>query len=226
MLATEGRAKSAPAPLIVKITGSTRVTQSIEFYWDIGSTNSYFAFHLIRPIAKRYDATIVSHPFNLGYVFRKQNYVLMEEPREKIANRIVDLGRWARRYDLPFKVPATFPIKTSRALRAVLAARTLGREWDFMEKLFAAYWEKGDASIAEYEGLRKIASELGINPDELERLSESDQIRDQLAAETDSGLELGVFGAPTFFVGREMFWGKDRMDFIEDELAKAGGGRR
>lgn len=202
------------------------MTQTIDFYWDIGSTNSYFAFHLLRPLAKRYDATIISHPFNLGYVFRKQNYVLMDEPKEKIANRIVDLGRWAKRYDLPFKFPAIFPIKTSRALRASLAARTLGREWEFMETLFAAYWEQGDATVADYEGLRRIAAAVGLDADELERLSESDAIRDQLAAETDGGLKRGVFGAPSFFVGDELFWGKDRMEFIEDELARIAGGRR
>src|SRR5690606_35521683 len=56
------------------------VGKIIEFYWDLGSTNSYFALHLIKPVAKKHGATVVPHPFNLGYVFRKQNYVLMEEP--------------------------------------------------------------------------------------------------------------------------------------------------
>ncbi len=197
------------------------MTQTIDFYWDVGSTNSYFAFHLVQPVAARHDAKVVPHPFNLGHVFRTHHYVLMEEPKNKIANRIVDLGRWARRYKLPFRMPDTFPIKTSRALRAVLAARSLGREWDFMEKVLAAYWEQNDASIAEYTGLRKVAASLALDPDELERLAESDEIRAQLARETDEGLARGVFGAPTFFVGAEMFWGKDRMDFIDDELAKA-----
>jgi 2-hydroxychromene-2-carboxylate isomerase len=200
------------------------VTRSIDFYWDIGSTNSYFAFHLIGPIARRHDATVVPHPFNLGHVFRKQSYVLMEEPKEKIANRIVDLHRWARRYELPFRMPTTFPIKTSRALRATLAARNLGREWDFMDKLFSAYWEQDDASITDYPGLGKIAASIGLDPDELQRLSESEEIRGQLARETDLGLARGVFGAPTFFVGREMFWGKDRMEFIDEELRRSAGG--
>jgi 2-hydroxychromene-2-carboxylate isomerase len=192
----------------------------IDFYWDAGSTNSYFAFHLIQPVARRHDATVVPHPFNLGHVFRQKNYVLMEEEKAKIDNRIVDLHRWARRYQLPFRFPTTFPIKTSRALRATLAARRLGREWDFMEKLLSAYWEKDDASIAEYAGLRKVAAAVGLDPDELERLSESEPIRAQLARETDDGLARGVFGAPTFFVGPEMYWGKDRMDFIDEELAR------
>ncbi len=74
----------------------------IEFYWDLGSTNSYFALHLIKPVAKKHDATVVPHPFNLGYVFRKQNYVLMEEPKVKLRSRKIDLMRRARRYNLRF----------------------------------------------------------------------------------------------------------------------------
>ena len=88
-----------------------------------------------------------------------------------------------------------------------------------MEAMFSAYWERDDASIADYSGLRRIAASLGIEPAALESLAESDQVRAQLAAETDRGLARGVFGAPTFFVRDEMFWGKDRMEFIDAELA-------
>src|SRR5215472_13711730 len=114
------------------------MARTIEFYWDLGSTNSYFALHLIKPIAGRHGATIVPHPLNLGYVFRRHNYVLMEEPAIKIRARIVDLERWARRYDLPFRMPDTFPMKTSPALRGALAMRRFGREWEFMERVFSA----------------------------------------------------------------------------------------
>jgi 2-hydroxychromene-2-carboxylate isomerase len=194
------------------------VSKTIEFYWDLGSTNSYFALHLIKPVAKKHDATIVSHPFNLGYMFRKQSYVLMEEPKVKLRARKVDLMRWARRYDLPFKMPTKFPMKTSPALRGALAMRRFGKEWEFMEKIFAAYWENNDASVGEVSGLKPIAASLGVHEEEFERLVESAEIRDLLAGETDQALERGVFGAPTFFVGEEMFWGKDRMEFIDSEL--------
>jgi 2-hydroxychromene-2-carboxylate isomerase len=191
---------------------------TIEFYWDLGSTNSYFALHLIKPIARRYGATIAPHPFNLGYVFRKHRYVLMEEPAIKIRARIVDLERWARRYELPFHMPSRFPMKTSPALRGALAMRRFGKEWPFIERIFSAYWERDDASVCELAGVVPVASALGVDPAAFAALAESDEIRDELAEETNRGLERGVFGAPTFFVGDEMFWGKDRMEFIEDEL--------
>ncbi len=190
----------------------------IEFYWDLGSTNSYFALHLIKPIAKKHDATVAPHPFNLGYVFRRKNYILMEEPKVKLRARKIDLMRWAKRYNLPFKMPTKFPMKTSPALRGALAMRRFDKEWEFMEKIFAAYWERNDASVGELAGLSPMAAELGVATAEFERLVESDEIREELIAETDRELERGVFGVPTFFVGEEMFWGKDRMEFIDEEL--------
>ena len=196
------------------------MARAIEFYWDLGSTNSYFALHLIKPVAARHGARIVPHPFNLGYVFRKHDYVLMDEPRAKIANRITDLHRWARRYKLPFRMPRKFPIKTSPALRGALAMRRFGKEWAFMEAIFAAYWERDDASVAELAGLRPVAEALGVDAERFLALCESAEVRQELIDETDAGLARGVFGAPSFVVGQEIFWGKDRMDFIDEELAR------
>ena len=87
-----------------------------------------------------------------------------------------------------------------------------------MGQIFAAYWERNDASVGEAPGLKPIVATLGVDPDQFEKLVESAEIRDELASETDHAMERGVFGAPTFFVGDEMFWGKDRMEFIDDEL--------
>jgi len=196
------------------------MAKTIEFYWDLGSTNSYFALHLIKPIAERRGARIVPHPFNLGYVFRHHNYVLMDEPKAKIANRIVDLHRWAKRYKLPFRMPTKFPIKTSPALRGALAMRRFGKEWAYLEAIFAAYWERDDASVAELDGLRPVAKSLGVDPDRFVALTESEEVRQQFIDETQAALARGVFGAPTFVVGNEIFWGKDRMDFIDEELAR------
>ena len=196
------------------------MAKTIEFYWDLGSTNSYFALHLIKPVAANHSARLVPHPFNLGYVFRKHAYMLMDEPKAKIANRITDLHRWARRHQLPFRMPTRFPIKTSPALRGALAMRRFGKEWAFMEAIFAAYWERDDTSVAELEGLRPVAEALGVDGDRFAALCESDEIRRELIAETDGGLVRGVFGAPSFVVDEEIFWGKDRMDFIDEALAR------
>jgi 2-hydroxychromene-2-carboxylate isomerase len=195
------------------------VARDVDFFWDIGSTNSYFALHLVRPIVARHGARLISHPFNLGYVFRAQAYVLMDEPPAKLSHRFVDLRRWAERYRLPFRMPDAFPIKTSRVLRGALAMRRIGKEWPYIDAVFQAYWEQNDASIADYAGLHPIVRRMGVDPAEFEALSESEPVRKKLIAETQGGMARGVFGAPTFFVGDEMFWGKDRMEFLEAALA-------
>ena len=192
----------------------------IEMYWDVGSTNTYFALKLIKPLLERYDAELRLHPFNLGYVFRNNNYELMKESKAKLRNRKRDLMRWAEKYGLPFNIPRQFPIKSSRALRGSLVARRHGVELAFVQRVMDRYWEQGDASIAEYAGLRPIAQELGLDPDAFEALAASDEIAAELARETDRGLERDVFGVPMIIVGDELFWGKDRMEFVEDELKR------
>ena len=193
---------------------------TIDFYWDIGSTNTYFALHLIRPIAEHHGAEVVMHPFNLGYVFRHHNYALQEEPAAKLRNRRRDLMRWAEKHGLPFRMPDRFPIKTSRPLRGALAARELGVETPYLDAIFARYWERNDASISEVEGMRAVAEEIGLDGAEFVALCDGPALRQALIDETQAALDRGVFGAPSFQIGDELFWGKDRMAFIDDELTR------
>ena len=194
--------------------------QLVEMYWDVGSTNTYFALKLIKPILERYNAELQLQPFNLGYVFRTYNYELMKEPKAKLRNRKRDLMRWAAKYNLPFSMPKEFPIKSSRVLRGSLVMRRHGKELQFVEQIMDRYWEQGDASIAEYEGLRPTVEALGVDPVAFEALASSDEIGEELAASTNTGIERGVFGVPMIIVGDELFWGKDRMEFVEDELRR------
>ncbi|NKB57371.1 MAG: thioredoxin domain-containing protein [Alphaproteobacteria bacterium] len=197
------------------------MTKVIDFYWDVGSTNTYFALKLIDPIVDAHGAELVMHPFNLGYVFRHHNYVLADEPAAKHTNRRRDLARWAEKYALKFRFPDTFPIKTSRALRGALAMRQWDKERPFIDEIFRRYWEANDASIADHAGLKDVASLLGVDPDAFEQACESEAVRQALIDATNDALARGVFGAPSFIVNGELFWGKDRMAFIEDELIRS-----
>lgn len=192
----------------------------VELYWDAGSTNTYFAIKLIKPILAKHDAELVLHPYNVGYVFRTSGYELMKESKAKLRYRKADLMRWARKYNLPFQIPREFPIKSSRVLRGSLAMRRQGLEFPFVEAVFDAYWQRGDASIVDFAGLRPIARDLGVDPDWFEHVASSDEIAREVAASTDRGIARGVFGVPSLFVGDAMFWGKDRMEFVEEELAQ------
>ncbi|MDP6375872.1 MAG: 2-hydroxychromene-2-carboxylate isomerase [Pseudomonadales bacterium] len=192
--------------------------KTVDFYWDLGSTNTYFALNLVKPIVARLDAELVLHPFNLGYVFRHHNYALTDEPAAKMRNRLRDLERWAQRYDLAFRMPDRFPIKTSRALRAAIAARRWDREAKLVDMLFARYWEHNDASVVENEGIARAAQVIGLDGQALIDAADSPEVRQALIDSTNTALEAGIFGAPTMVVDGEIFWGKDRMEFVEDAL--------
>ena len=197
----------------------------IKFYWDIGSTNTYFAFHLLRPLAARYDRAIEYVPFNLGYVFRHHNYVLMEEPKAKLKNRKDDLLRWAKKYQLPFRMPDEFPIKTSRVLRGALVMREFDLEEPYLEAVFRRYWEQNDSSIQTYAGLSSTVSALGVDAQAFIDAAESEAVRNASIAATDAALAAGIFGAPTIVLEDEIYWGKDRFDFVEDHLIRLSGER-
>ncbi|MEQ8859006.1 MAG: 2-hydroxychromene-2-carboxylate isomerase [Pseudomonadales bacterium] len=192
----------------------------IDFYWDLGSTNTYFALKLLPPIAERHSAVIRWHPFNLGHVFKTNHYVLMDEPKDKLRNRYDDLMRWARKYDLPFHRPSRFPIKTARALRGALAMRRWDLEVPYIEAIFTEYWERDNGDIGDYPALRRIATDLGVDADQFEAASESDAVRRQLIDATNGARERGVFGAPSIIIDGELYWGKDRMEFVDDHLAR------
>ena len=123
---------------------------------------------------------------------------------------------------MPFKRPTRFPIKTARALRGVFVARNHGVELPYLEAIFTEYWELDNGEIGDYPELRKVAERVGLGADQFERESESPEVRQALIDSTDQARARGVFGAPSMIVEGELYWGKDRMAFIEDQLAGIG----
>ena len=116
-------------------------------------------------------------------------------------------------------IPDEFPIKTSRALRGALAMREFGLEERFMEQLFRAYWEANDASIQDFPTLTKLAESLGVSGRELVTLPNPIGSSANSLSVPQGGLEAGVFGAPTMVIDKEIYWGKDRFDFIRGSFA-------
>jgi 2-hydroxychromene-2-carboxylate isomerase len=141
-----------------------------------------------------------------------------------------DHERYAELTGLPFKRPSRFPIKTSSALRAVLAAGHASTpdadgavreqaQRTISQAIMRAYWEC-DEDISDRDVLASILSRAGFDGARLIRIADAKQAREELAALTEGAVARGVFGAPTVFVGDEMFWGKDRLDFVERWLAR------
>jgi len=203
----------------------------VDFYFDFSSTNSYFAAFLLPEICARNDARVNWMPTHSAALFRGTGFDVMAMTPRKARYLWRDHARYAELTGLPFRKPSRFPIKTSSALRAVLAAGNATQPDDdgasreqaqraISQAIMRAYWER-DEDIGDGDVLASIASSAGFDGTALMQIADAKPARDALAALTETAIARGVFGAPTFFVGDEMFWGKDRLDFVERCLKRS-----
>jgi len=204
--------------------------RSVDFYFDFSSTNSYFAAFLLPQICARNDARVNWMPTHFAALFRGTGFDVMAMTPRKARYLWRDHARYAELTGLPFKRPRRFPIKTASALRAVLAAGSATLPDDggasrehaqrtISQAIMRAYWER-DEDISDRDLLASLASSAGFDGAALMQIADAQPARDALAALTETAIARGVFGAPTFFVGNEMFWGKDRLDFVERWLRR------
>ncbi len=132
---------------------------------------------------------------------------------------VTDLGRWARRLGVPFAWPARFPVLTVLPLRAAFAAEKAGQLVPYTHALFRAYWADG-RDISDPAVVEDAATKAGLDGAAL--VAAAPDYKDALKAQTQEAVDRGSFGAPTFFVGQELFIGNDRLDFAVEALADAG----
>jgi len=202
----------------------------VDFYFDFSSTNSYFAAFMLPEICARNGARVNWMPTHFAALFRGTGFDTMAMTPRKAGYLWRDHARYGEWTGLPFRKPSRFPIKTSSALRATLAAGALshaddgGAARDFAQRtlsqaIMRAYWER-DEDINDRDLLASIATRTGFDGAALMDAADAKLARDELASLTDTAIARGVFGAPTFFVGDEMFWGKDRLDFVERSLKR------
>jgi 2-hydroxychromene-2-carboxylate isomerase len=202
----------------------------VDFYFDFSSTNSYFAAFLLPEICARHGARVNWMPTHFAALFRGTGFDVMAMTPRKARYLWRDHARYAELTGLPFKRPSRFPIKTSSALRAVLAAGHTSEPDDggasreraqraVSQAIMRAYWER-DEDISDEGVLASIASSAGFDGARLMEVAAAQSAREELVGLTESAVARGVFGAPTVFVGTEMFWGKDRLDFVERWLKR------
>lgn len=195
------------------------MTQAVEFYFDVGSPAAYLAWTQLPRIAREAGAEIEYRPFLLGGVFQATgNRSPMEVPA-KAQYMVDDLQRFARRYGVPFAHNPHFPINTLTLMRGALGLqlREPARMVPYVDAVCRAIWVEGrnmndPATVA---GVLKAA---GFEPEKIIALAGDPAIKDALKATTQEAVARGVFGAPTFFVGQQMFWGQDRLDFVKETL--------
>lgn len=190
----------------------------IEFFYDYASTYSYLAHLAVEELATKKDAELIFKPMVLGFVFKASGNSMPAAVPAKATYMIHDVRRWVRHYGLPFHMPSIFPVNTIRALRTAVAALEEGVFPAYHHAVMRAYWSN-DQDIGDAEVLASIVSAAGLDGPRLVARSEEGAVKEKLKANTDEAIERGVFGAPTFFVGDEMFWGNDRLHFVEEALA-------
>lgn len=195
--------------------------KNIEFYFDFSSPNAYFSSVQIQELADRHGATVTWKPMFLGGLLQELDTTapaMQNELKARYLER--DLERWAEKYGIPFSMPDNFPIVSVRPMRGVLVLKEQRPEQllDYIEAVFEAYWVE-NLDISSRDGLGTVLDRLAIDRDWFFQEIESPDVKEQLKQDTDAARDRGVFGTPTFFVNGEMFWGKDRIDFVEDALA-------
>ncbi|WP_423359728.1 2-hydroxychromene-2-carboxylate isomerase [Pseudomonas citronellolis] len=196
------------------------MSKSVEFYFDFGSPTSYLAYTQLPGICAAAGAELVYRPVLLGGVFQATGNVSPIAVPAKGRYTLIDMQRFARRYGVPLKMNPHFPINTLLLMRAATGVQL--RQPERFEALLACVFKGmwvdalnlGDAAV-----LGPLLAEAGFDPQALLALAAEQEVKDALKANTEAAIRRGMFGAPTLFVGEEMFFGQDRLDFVREALA-------
>jgi 2-hydroxychromene-2-carboxylate isomerase len=189
----------------------------IEFYFDYGSPFSYLADTQVAGVAKRTGADLVYRPMLLGGIFKATGGASPATIPAKAAYMNVELRRWAARYGVPFGGNPHFPINTLPLMRGAIAAEHAGCFPAYHAAIFPAFWADG-LDLGREEVVREVLAGAGLDEKDIVGHAADPEVKEGLKAATEDAVRRGVFGAPTFFVGDEMFWGNDRLILVEEML--------
>jgi 2-hydroxychromene-2-carboxylate isomerase len=191
--------------------------KTIEFFFDLSSPYSYLCATQLDALAARHGAAVRWRPMVLAAVFKAAGNVMPAQSPPKARAMLTDLARWAAHYGVPFQMSSRFPLNAIKPERLIIAAEATGREGVLAQALFRAMWVD-DRDIASDEVMRAVATEHGFDADALIAAIDTPAIKDKLRAYTDDAIARGAFGAPVLFVDDALFWGNDRLHFVEDAL--------
>jgi len=196
------------------------MTAAVEYFFDFGSPTSYLAWTQLPRIAVAAGASIVWRPMLLGGVFKATGNASPVAVPAKGRWMAADIERWARRYRVPFRFNPHFPINTLTLMRgaAGLQMRRPKEFAHYLATIYGAMW-KDAANLGDPAVLAATLTGAGFDADAFAALVADPEVKARLVATTEEAVARGVFGAPTFFVGDEMFFGQDRLDFVAEALA-------
>jgi 2-hydroxychromene-2-carboxylate isomerase len=195
------------------------MARTIEFYFDFPSPYSYLAYTQLPKIAAEHGATVTYHPFRiLELMTIVGNRPTTIECKNKGKYTGADQRRWAKRYNVEFaRNPHSKTFDFAELDRGALIAIGDGRGAEYVTAVFAAIWAQS-VDLSQRTALIELLSSAGFDARQLIHRAGNDHIVAKLEAETKAAAERGVFGAPSMFVGDQMFFGNDRLDFVAEAL--------
>ncbi len=199
------------------------MTKTLEFIFDFGSPNAYLAWHGLQPILERTEATLDIKPCLLGGIFKltgnQAPWMAYANVKGKIDYERLEMMRFIKLHGLTkFKMNPHFPVNTLLLMRGSIAAKQAGDLDIYVKTGLTAMWEDGE-NMSDPEVFSNVMTAAGLDGANLLAATQDPAIKSKLAKNTDDAVARGVFGIPTFFVGAEMFFGKDRLDQIEAALS-------
>lgn len=193
------------------------MAKTLEFFFDYGSPTSYIAHVQIPGIAERTGATVVRRPMLLGGVFKATGNQTPVAIQAKGAYMLADMTRMAKHLGVPFTMNPYFIINTLPLMRGAVAAQEDGNFDTFDAAMWQAMWIDGK-NMGEVEVIGDVLVSAGLDPAAFAARIQEQSVKDGLIANTEEAVKRGAFGAPTCFIGDEMFFGSDRMDYVERAL--------
>jgi 2-hydroxychromene-2-carboxylate isomerase len=194
----------------------------VQCYYSLSSPWAYFAGPRIVEIARRHHAQVVVKPYDFQEVAPKTGGIpILTRPLPRQAYHALELQRWSKFLGMPLNAKPRFypPVDNKTPGHTVIAAQQLGYDYLRLSHaiLRAIWWEERNVALAETR--KQIADENGMDGDTLIRLEKSNPVTAEYRRNTDEVEQLGVFGAPTYVFESELFWGQDRLDFLDRALA-------
>jgi 2-hydroxychromene-2-carboxylate isomerase len=190
------------------------MVRTLEFYYDYGSPYSYLADTQVETIAKRTGAALVRKPMLLGGIFKATGNASPMTVPLKSKWSASDMPMWARHYGVPFRPNPYFPVNTLTLMRGAAAAQLDGFFERYHPAIYRAMWVDG-RNLNHMTEVAKVLTEAGLDAARVGQRVQNQDVKDRLKATTDEAVARGVFGAPTCFVDDTMFFGNDRLPFVE-----------
>jgi 2-hydroxychromene-2-carboxylate isomerase len=196
--------------------------KQVEFFLDVGSPTTYLAWTQLPGICKRYNAELVYRPMLLGGVFQATGNSTPASVAAKGRHMNRDMERFAKRYGVPLAINPFFPINTLFLMRVIAGVQLrMPERFDaILAAVFRRMWIE-PLNLNDPDITASMLGEAGFDPAEMLALSADPDVKAKLRSTTEEAVERGAYGAPTMFVGSEMFFGQDRLDFVAEELARA-----